>query len=54
MEVVSTKLFTALAEDKSVQDLFRQNLEEAINLLPVCERTVFLNYEKSEVKGCNG
>ncbi|MGF3215197.1 transposase [Facklamia sp. P12945] len=36
-----------------MHELFRQSLEDAINLLLESERTVFLNYEKWKVKGYN-
>lgn len=53
MENFSTKLIAALAQGESVHEIFRQALEEAINLLLESERTVFLNYEKWEIKGYN-
>ena len=53
MKDFNTKLITALAQGESVHEIFRQALEEAINLLLESERTVFLNYEKCEVKGYN-
>lgn len=53
MEDFNTKLITALAQGESILELFRQALEDAINLLLESERTVFLNYEKWEVKGYN-
>ncbi|MGF3066240.1 hypothetical protein [Facklamia sp. P12950] len=51
MEDFNTKLFTALAQGESIHELFRQALEEAINLLLESERIVFLDDEKWEVKG---
>ena len=49
MKDFNTKLITALAQGESVHEIFRQALEEAINLLLESERTVFLNYEKWEI-----
>ena len=42
MRNFNTKLITALAQDVSINNLFRQPLEDAINLLLERERTVFL------------
>lgn len=53
MRNFNTKLITALAQGKSNHNLFRQPLEDAIKLLLKSERTVFLNYEKWEMKGYN-
>lgn len=44
MRDFNTKLITALAQGEAIHSLFRQPLEDAINLLLESERTVFLNY----------
>lgn len=46
MEDFNTKLFRELAQGESVHELFRQALEEAINLLLESERTFFLIMRK--------
>lgn len=53
MRDFNTKLITALVQGESIHNLFRKLLENAINLLLESERTVFLNYEKWEMKGYN-
>lgn len=53
MEDFNTKLIALLSQGESVHELFRQALEDAINRLLESERTLFLNYEKREVKGYN-
>lgn len=53
MKDFTTKLISALAQGHSVHEIFRQALEDAVNLLLETERTVFLDYEKWEVKGYN-
>ncbi|WP_105300349.1 hypothetical protein [Anaerococcus marasmi] len=53
MRDFNTKLITALAQGEFIYNLFRQPLENAINLLIESERTIFLNYEKWEMKGYN-
>lgn len=53
MRNFNTKLIAALAQGEFIYNLFRQPLENAINLLIESERTIFLNYEKWEMKGYN-
>ena len=53
MEDFNTKLVAALAQGKPIHEIFCQALEDAVNLLLETERTVFLDYEKWDVKGYN-
>ena len=53
MENFNTKLMTALAKGESIHEIFRQALEDAVNLLLESERTVFLDYEKWDIRGYN-
>ena len=53
MENFNTKLMSALAEGQSIDEIVRQEIEGAVNILLESERTVFLDYEKWEVKSYN-
>ncbi|WP_233554940.1 transposase [Atopobacter sp. AH10] len=53
MENFNTKIMVALVKGEPIEDIFRQSLEDAVNLLLETERTVFLDYEKWEIKGYN-
>ena len=53
MENFNTKLMTALAKGESIHEIFRQALEDAVNLLLESERTVVLDYEKWDIRGYN-
>ena len=53
MSYDNTKLLSALLNSESVDEIFRQELEDAVNELLVTELTVFLNYEKHSVSGYN-
>ncbi|RLK63042.1 IS256 family transposase [Atopobacter sp. AH10] len=53
MENFNTKIMAALVKGEPIEDIFRQSLEDAVNLLLETERTVFLDYEKWEIKGYN-
>ena len=46
MSNLNTKLMQALVEKRSVEDVFRQELEDAINQLLKAELSSFLGYEK--------
>ena len=53
MSYNNTKLLSALLNSESVDEIFRQELEAAMNELLITELTVFLNYEKHSVTGYN-
>lgn len=53
MSYFNTKLLSALLNNESVDEIFRQELESATNELLTTELTVFLNYEKYSVEGYN-
>ncbi|GAB7231611.1 hypothetical protein TOTSKI_05730 [Facklamia hominis] len=53
MENFNTQLMATLAKGESIHEIFRQALETAVNLLLESERTVFLDYEKWDIKGYN-
>lgn len=44
---------SALLKNKSVEEIFRKELETAINELLAIELTTFLNYEKYDPAGYN-
>ena len=51
MSNLNTKLMQALVEKRSVEDVFRQELEDAINQLLKAELSSFLGYEKHSSNG---
>jgi len=53
MSNLNTKLLSALLKNKSVDEVFRVELENAINELLATELTAFLNYEKYDPVGYN-
>jgi transposase-like protein len=53
MSYINTKLLEALHNNQSVEEVFRQELETAINELISIELTEFLNYEKYDYSGRN-
>lgn len=53
MSNVSTKLLEALLKNESVDEIFRQEFESALNRLFVIELDAFLDYEKYDVSGYN-
>lgn len=42
----NTKLVYALVSGQPIQEIFKEALENALNLLLEQERTIFLNYDK--------
>jgi len=53
MSNLNTKLLSALLKNESVDEVFRVELETAINELLATELTAFLNYEKYDPVGYN-
>ena len=53
MTNISTNLMSALLNNESVDEVFRQELEKAVNELLSAELTAFLDYEKYEYSGRN-
>lgn len=53
MSNLNTKLLSALLKNESVDEVFRVELENAINELLATELTAFLNYEKYDPVGYN-
>lgn len=53
MSYVTTKIMEALLEKKSVDEVFRQELETAINKLMIIELDSFLNYDRYDPSGYN-
>ena len=53
MNNLSTELANALINKESVDEIFRQHLEYAVNELLKAELTAFLGYEKSSTEGYN-
>lgn len=53
MSYSNTKLLSALLNNESVDEIFRQELELATNEILTTELTAFLNYEKYSVDGYN-
>ncbi len=53
MNDFTTELMNALAQGIKPKELFRKEIEKAINLLMECELTEFLDYEKWDVVGYN-
>ena len=53
MSYLNTKLLSALLNNESVDEIFRQELEAATNELLLTELTAFLNYEKYSIEGYN-
>ena len=51
MSDINTKLIQALLENRSVDDVFRQELENTINQLLKAELSSFLGYEKYSSAG---
>lgn len=51
MENFNTHLYEALLKNQSVEEVMRKELEEAINELLKTELTIFLDYEKYDVRG---
>lgn len=49
----NTELIEALAQGIDVTEIFRSQLEEAINLLLETERTAFLGFEPYDTSGYN-
>lgn len=49
----NTKLVYALVSGQPIQEIFKEALENALNLLLEQERTIFLNYDKWSVEGYN-
>jgi len=53
MSNLNTKLLSALLKEESVDEVFRSELETAVNELLTTELTAFLNYEKHDPAGYN-
>lgn len=53
MSDFNTKLIEALVAGGNIDEIFRQQIEEAVNYILGCELTAFLNYEKYSVEGYN-
>ena len=53
MTNISTNLMSALLNNESIDEVFRSELENAINSLLSTELTAFLNYEKYDYAGRN-
>ena len=53
MTNISTNLMSALLNNESIDEVFRSELENAINSLLATELTAFLNYEKYDYSGRN-
>ena len=53
MSDVSTKILEALLKKESVEEVFRTELESALNKLLTIELDAFLDYEKYDPKGYN-
>lgn len=53
MSNVNTNLLKALAENQSVAEFFRKELEDAVNQLLKTELSGFLGYEKHSSHGWN-
>ena len=53
MSDVNTKILEALLKNESVEEVFRQELENALNKLLTIELDAFLDYEKYDPKGYN-
>lgn len=53
MSNVNTKLLSALLNNESVDEVFRQELENAVNQLLIIELDSFLNYDKYDPIGYN-
>ena len=53
MTNVSTNLMSALLNNESIDEIFRSELESAVNKVLSTELTAFLNYEKYDYSGRN-
>ena len=53
MSYVSTKIMEALLKNEPIEEVFRQELESAINRLLVIELDSFLNYDRYDPAGYN-
>ena len=53
MSNLNTELMKALLENESIEEVFRSNLEKAVNDLLKIELTEYLGYEKSSKQGYN-
>ena len=53
MANVSTNLMSALLNNESIGEVFRYELENAVNEVLSTELTAFLNYEKYDYSGRN-
>ena len=53
MNDYSTKLIEVLLNGGNVDEVFRQQIEDAVNNILEAEITAFLNYEKYDVSGYN-
>ena len=51
MSYVSTKIMEALLKNEPIEEVFRQELESAINRLLVIELDSFLNYDRYDPAG---
>ena len=49
----NTKLVNALLKGEDISEIFRAEVEKAINTVLEAELTGFLNYEKHSVEGYN-
>ena len=50
---LNTELMKALLENEPIEEVFRSNLEKAVNDLLKIELTEYLGYEKSSKQGYN-
>ncbi|SFG70026.1 Transposase, Mutator family, partial [Lachnospiraceae bacterium C7] len=53
MTNISTNLMSALLNNESIDEVFRSELENAVNEVLSTELTAFLNYEKYDYSGRN-
>lgn len=53
MSNVNTKILEALLKNESIEEVFRQELENALNQLFIIELDAFLNYDKYDPAGYN-
>ena len=53
MSYVSTKIMEALLKNEPIEEVFREELESAINRLLVIELDSFLNYDRYDPAGYN-
>ena len=52
MSNLNTELMTALLKNESLDEVFRNCLEEAVNGILWAELSAFLGYEKYGAEGC--